>query len=387
MGSYSSFQQSSLRWSCTRLICTFLIGVALVTGFGGCSPGYYGTDKHTAEERQAFTDAKTVCLQIDCAGVCWDEHLDWFRKDSRRILQYTGLQFVSDEDKADVHVKVIVNIKEKFKYSMKVIGELREKNWGNTIIQESSMGKTGQSVDVSETKVEGSVYLQGGSGRVVRLRFLGRASYVNVDEVLLPTFQKAYKQAYKNTLFPRRLAHAVLSIWGSGLINQASFSARSAFGELLGSIPVLSPDGQHMAYPYREPDSRKEWHVFVDGKAWPAYDGIVSGGPVFSPDSKLVTYCARRDDKWCVVVDGQTGPWCDGIVSGGPVFSPDNKRVIYCAQRNDKWCIVVDGQPGPWYNGIESSGPIFSPDSKRVTYRALKGDKWSEIVMPLRYFY
>ncbi|HUV03977.1 MAG TPA: hypothetical protein VMX94_02590 [Armatimonadota bacterium] len=79
--------------------------------------------------------------------------------------------------------------------------------------------------------------------------------------------------------------------------------------------------------------------VVVDGAEGKEYDG--TSIPIFSPDSNHIAYEARRGHKWLVVVDRAEGKEYDHVES--PVFSSDSKRIAYRAKRGDKWLVVVDG--------------------------------------------
>ena len=119
----------------------------------------------------------------------------------------------------------------------------------------------------------------------------------------------------------------------------------------------------------------KKHHKKHDGEEGKEYERIV-WDPVFSPDSKRVTYVVQRGSKRVVVVDGKEGKEYEGIMQNTPVFSSDSKRVAYTAFEGG-WVVVVDGVEGKRYEWIV--GPCFSPDCKRLAYFA-KGDKWVVVV-------
>jgi Tol biopolymer transport system component len=131
----------------------------------------------------------------------------------------------------------------------------------------------------------------------------------------------------------------------------------------------------------------------VDGKEEGTYSDI--GDPVFSPDSRRMTFAAQTGSKWFVVMNGKEGKSYDYIgavkafinakLTWGipPIFSPDSQRVAYLAMVGDKQVVVVDGQEEKPYDisGATAFGSpgnravVFSPDSRRVAYVATFGGK------------
>jgi len=114
--------------------------------------------------------------------------------------------------------------------------------------------------------------------------------------------------------------------------------------------------------------------VVVDGREGEPYDGIGEGSPIFSPDSKRVSYDSQLGNKRFVVVDRREGKKYDGI--GSLIFSPDSERVTYYAGVGNRRFVVVDGQEGKQYDAIVTGGGgriIFdSPDN--LHYLALRGN-------------
>jgi len=134
----------------------------------------------------------------------------------------------------------------------------------------------------------------------------------------------------------------------------------------------FSADSRRVGYAARRGNSE---FVVVDRVEGPAYDAIMTCGPLFSPDSKRVAYAARRGDRWHVVVDGVQGPphrYILGCGSGGIQFTPDSKHYAYVAEGDDAWCVVVDGKEVGSYDKSSSraSGAslVFSPGGKHYAY-------------------
>jgi len=144
------------------------------------------------------------------------------------------------------------------------------------------------------------------------------------------------------------------------------------------SVPfVFSPDSKHFAF---VPTIDGKWTVVLDKKMDKLYDYILSGTPVFSPDSKKIAYGAVKGDDYFIVVDGKEGNNIYEDIAGETVtFSPDSKHLAFAAKKNGRWFIEKDGEIGKDYDEIGSS-VIFSPDSKHLAYTAHKGDEWVVIL-------
>jgi hypothetical protein len=97
-----------------------------------------------------------------------------------------------------------------------------------------------------------------------------------------------------------------------------------------GDSPLkVSPDGKRVACVAKAGNiifSKR--FVFVDGKEEKQYDGIGEGTPIFSPDSKRVSYWACVGNKCLVVVDGKEEKQYDGF--GGIIIfdSPDSLHYL-----------------------------------------------------------
>ncbi len=131
---------------------------------------------------------------------------------------------------------------------------------------------------------------------------------------------------------------------------------------------VLSQDGKHYACVFSK---RPNYYVLLDGQEGKSYLRI--NGLAISPDGKRVAYVAGLG-KWgvedyAVVVDGKEGPPYDGI-GGTPIFSPDSKRVTYVGIRGNKSYVVVDGRQDQIHSWCvnEVKGLTFSPNSGRLAY-------------------
>jgi Tol biopolymer transport system component len=154
-----------------------------------------------------------------------------------------------------------------------------------------------------------------------------------------------------------------------------------------GSV-AFSPDSKHAVYSLF---AGKKWHVVLDGKAEPDYDGIgntttradgyrSSTGAFFSPDSQHVAYIAKKGSTAMAVVDHQPGEAYDEIEK--LFFSADSKHVIYTARRSAQWCVVIDGKAGKLYGEIIKNGPAERGDGM-LEYLAVKDGSLLRIRQPL----
>jgi len=150
--------------------------------------------------------------------------------------------------------------------------------------------------------------------------------------------------------------------------------------------PIFSPDSKRISYIARKGDKK---FVVIDGKEEKHYDDILNY-PVFSPDSKKLAYVAKAGSKEFVVIDGVENEKFDEIGrtdvrEGKVIFSPDSKRIAYAARLGDRTFVVVNGKRHKEYAHIGASlwrweGLVFSPDSRRLAYQARAGAKWFAVI-------
>lgn len=98
--------------------------------------------------------------------------------------------------------------------------------------------------------------------------------------------------------------------------------------------------------------------------------------PVFSPDSKRVSYGARRGkDDSVVMLDGEAGATYPSILAG-PTFSADSRHVALIVAGKEGPMLVVDGAKVPSGAPDDTDffyGMTFAPDNRRVAYVGVKG--------------
>jgi Tol biopolymer transport system component len=148
---------------------------------------------------------------------------------------------------------------------------------------------------------------------------------------------------------------------------------------LLG--PRFSLDSKHVAYVAR--DGGKSV-LIIDGNLKQRFDEVVCT-PTLSPDGARFAYSVKRGEKYVVGLDGveckeqyDVGPpYCvdgDWISVYNPLaFSPDSRVLAYCARRGKERFVVVNGVAGPSYDDVETIA--FTSDSKRAVYIAQRGNK------------
>jgi Tol biopolymer transport system component len=161
---------------------------------------------------------------------------------------------------------------------------------------------------------------------------------------------------------------------------------------------VVSPDGSRVIYRARPEISGIDdlYSVLVCGgtpvklnDAAIITDGIANG-PIVTPDSQRVIYCARRNNSifnlYSVAIGGGSSIQLNGpLVTGGRVFdytvTPDGTRVIYTAEQDtdgvlELYSVPVNGGAVVKLNaslpvgGNVSSDFQVTPDSSRVVYLA-----------------
>lgn len=133
----------------------------------------------------------------------------------------------------------------------------------------------------------------------------------------------------------------------------------AADGHSTGTRFVIHEKGRGYAYIAGEGDST---YVVHNGKAhqpFPAIDHLT-----LSPDGQHVAY-SYRNGKRCMVLDGRPGIFYDDVWQ--PVFSPDNRHIAYIAQEHDLSHIVIGQKLSA---GVQTfiGNPVFSSDSTKVAY-------------------
>ena len=183
---------------------------------------------------------------------------------------------------------------------------------------------------------------------------------------------------------------------------------RTQFSAVGTEAPVFSPDSRHLAYEgrssgtatrttvrdpnrVRRPDERPPTFVTEDGKEVDVNSTSIERThfiirdekkgvrttdvkhPVFSPNSKVLVYCAAFDDKWFLVCDdSKYGKLYEDV--GRAVFSPRGRTIAYAAKSEGKWCVVQGKKKGEPFDSVHSL--TFSPNGKLLAYAARVGRKW-----------
>lgn len=104
---------------------------------------------------------------------------------------------------------------------------------------------------------------------------------------------------------------------------------------------VLSPDGKHFAYWLQE---GRRWFVVLDGRPLQAYESILPGTPVFSPDGTALAFGAKSHDGWRIVVhrNGKATEFKAHRQTGRPAFSHDGRHVAYTFMDTSTGGVAID---------------------------------------------
>lgn len=176
---------------------------------------------------------------------------------------------------------------------------------------------------------------------------------------------------------------------------------------------TFSPDGNHYAYIWEDPDRRRPWMLIVDGKP-AAYQ---AGTPQWTADSKHLytqrqlagtmellfdakpvarafsfqVYIPPVGDQVVVVVTGGTNfhpvsflvvngkkvPGSDTVERGTidkVVFSPDGKHyAAHCSDLSNHQYVISDGKRGQDYAAVNDMS--FTPDSSTLVYTSFVNSK------------
>lgn len=149
---------------------------------------------------------------------------------------------------------------------------------------------------------------------------------------------------------------------------------------------LVSPDGTLLAISHRSlPEGRPTIFVLPSGggiprQITPSYPSYMHG---WSPDGKMITYCANRNgemDVYTISIDGtdETRLTTSEGLNDGPEYSPDGKYIWFNSVRTGLmqiWKMKSNGEEQTQVTFDEDRNswfPHFSPDSKYVTYIAYK---------------
>lgn len=175
-----------------------------------------------------------------------------------------------------------------------------------------------------------------------------------------------------------------------------------------------SPNGRRVALRTKVRHGQSIW---LDGQYGPVYDEIKE--VAWSPGSRRVAYCAKKNDLWrlvvngkessakyffmtditfspngkrhgfiavsreeegsLVVLDGKEHPHIfEEIGRPGIVWSPDGRRVAFAANTGSGYSVFLDGEMGPVFDSVFEF--TFSPDGRRWAYMAKKGEQWFVVI-------
>jgi hypothetical protein len=138
----------------------------------------------------------------------------------------------------------------------------------------------------------------------------------------------------------------------------------------------IDPAGKRLAYCAQE---GLRTYVVIDRNIMGPYEGIAPGSPVFSTDGLIAAWTAMGDDgNWRVYINGKAGPAFDSIVSQ-LTFAPGGHDPVYVArilsEGKYSFAMVSGAGTGRQYTSIwiGDGGRLFIRDGGRVEYFAKRG--------------
>jgi len=148
-----------------------------------------------------------------------------------------------------------------------------------------------------------------------------------------------------------------------------------AFDNIVQGSPVWSADSAHVGY---VASRGGRGFAVLDGTASSAYEHV-SGNVSFSPDSARWAWVVGQEDGWHVVVNGREGPPYEGVLGPGAVWSPDSRHVACVVKKGGQEVVVEDGAEHRAYHDIDEASLRWSPDSAHLAYAAWDGG-WTLVV-------
>lgn len=131
-------------------------------------------------------------------------------------------------------------------------------------------------------------------------------------------------------------------------------------------------------------------HVVIDGKSVGIYESVLSGSLVFSPDGVIAAWVAMGEDAaWHVYVNGKAGPGFDGIVSQ-LTFAPGGTSPVYVARilADGKYAfaMVSEHGVGEQFTSIwmGDGGKLFLRENGQVEYFTKQGSLVYRMSDPVR---
>jgi Tol biopolymer transport system component len=170
--------------------------------------------------------------------------------------------------------------------------------------------------------------------------------------------------------------------------NERGYFERLAFSAVGVSVPIVSPDGRHMAYVARRGEN--DVVVTLNEQAGPSFESILDE-PVFSLNGEHIAYVAQDNETVRLVIDGvPTGkPLQDSFVLGwweSLAVSPDGRHVAHVEAGERAadlaWLLTINemvrkrvflnGQLMKEYKQLSDyvglDRVMFSPDSRHLIY-------------------
>jgi hypothetical protein len=183
--------------------------------------------------------------------------------------------------------------------------------------------------------------------------------------------------------------------FGQALDGAFTYSS-PAYDSILKGSPVFSPDGRQMAF---ATSARNKWTMIATPEPTPAatasskpallvpFDQILPESIAYcrpddaaDPNFRLL-YLAQQNKKWRLYIDDRAQPDSfDAIVLGSFVVSPDRRHYAFAGTRDGQTIVFRDGRTLATHNECAASSFAFSPDSQHLAYAARNSMNWSPCV-------
>ncbi len=151
------------------------------------------------------------------------------------------------------------------------------------------------------------------------------------------------------------------------------------YDAILSGSPVFSPDSARLAYGAQ---SRRKWSIITTTDASPlTFDEIAPQTLTFlNPDSTKkspLLYIARRANLWQLYLDHHPlGDPFDTLLDGTFTLSPNKQHYAFAVTRAGTTFIIRDGKTATPINSPNLNTLTFSPDSRHLAYPVRTNNRW-----------
>jgi len=191
---------------------------------------------------------------------------------------------------------------------------------------------------------------------------------------------------------PRSKTTSLAIASADGVPSRTLLSGR---GDSAPSVPVLSPDGERVAFVSAASTGLPE--LYVVDVASGAQRQLTNGGvafsrPAWSPDGQKILFVAESRLTIVDVATGQVGAVPNGNAAGTGSWSPDGSRIAFGSDRTGAWQIHamnIDGSDArqltdarrPSGRHARSWYPTWSPDGSQIAFMSDRNGNIDVFVM------